>query len=196
MRSLSTRWIFRGKLKLILVLLFTFSLLFMSYQIIYYASLNQYQSDESEAQLRHKLIHSESETKHVIETKLEEPPRRDIQSQNEKQIYPQSQSQVKAPPAPAPFVGKKGELSYRGGKPVGSGILGVAPEYWQRYTSPSQKFTCFISKVRIGWEYVNDDYCDCPGDGSDEPSTSACMNGKFYCTKSTQAYPGEGTQFY
>lgn len=31
--------------------------------------------------------------------------------------------------------------------------------------------------IEIAWDRVNDDFCDCPGDGSDEPGTSACSNG-------------------
>lgn len=47
--------------------------------------------------------------------------------------------------------------------------------------SPTKDFTCFDGTVTIPYNYVNDDYCDC-FDGSDEPGTSACLNGVFHCT--------------
>lgn len=41
-------------------------------------------------------------------------------------------------------------------------------------------FTCLKTYQVIKYEYVNDDYCDCD-DGTDEPGTSACPDGVFYC---------------
>lgn len=41
-------------------------------------------------------------------------------------------------------------------------------------------FTCLDNSATISRDSVNDDYCDC-NDGSDEPGTSACSNGQFFC---------------
>ena len=63
-----------------------------------------------------------------------------------------------------------------------------------KYVS-SKSFSCFDGSATIPFEFVNDDYCDCQGrmgdewsggtdfdlDGSDEPGTSACPNGRFFC---------------
>ncbi|XP_021365218.1 glucosidase 2 subunit beta-like [Mizuhopecten yessoensis] len=42
-------------------------------------------------------------------------------------------------------------------------------------------FLCLNKKKNIPFSQVNDDFCDCD-DGSDEPGTSACLNGRFFCT--------------
>ncbi|KAF8363629.1 hypothetical protein PRIPAC_90552, partial [Pristionchus pacificus] len=56
---------------------------------------------------------------------------------------------------------------------------GVPPSRASFYTR-AKEFQCLDGSARIPYDQINDDYCDCP-DGSDEPGTSACPNGHFYC---------------
>lgn len=60
-----------------------------------------------------------------------------------------------------------------------SHIRGVAPHDAVHYV-PAKTFKCLHSLEVINYEQVNDDFCDCD-DGSDEPGTNACPNGRFYC---------------
>ncbi|KAI9222303.1 glucosidase II beta subunit-like-domain-containing protein [Blastocladiella britannica] len=59
---------------------------------------------------------------------------------------------------------------------------GVAISQAERYHPyAAGKFTCLDGSAIIPFAAVNDDYCDC-ADGSDEPGTSACPQGRFHCT--------------
>ncbi|OBZ84397.1 Glucosidase 2 subunit beta [Choanephora cucurbitarum] len=60
-----------------------------------------------------------------------------------------------------------------------SAIKGISPD---RNYQPTKEntWTCLDGSQVIPFKAINDDYCDCP-DGSDEPGTSACANGVFYC---------------
>lgn len=66
---------------------------------------------------------------------------------------------------------------------------GVPPSLVAKYapansaSGTGQTWTCLDGSKQISWNAVNDDYCDCP-DGTDEPGTSACPNGVFFCKNS------------
>ena len=61
-------------------------------------------------------------------------------------------------------------------------IRGIPPSKISLY-APDRDFQCLDGSLIIPFRYVNDDYCDCV-DGSDEPGTSACTNGSFFCQNS------------
>lgn len=48
------------------------------------------------------------------------------------------------------------------------------------YADENDLFACLNDGELIAFNKLNDDYCDCE-DGTDEPGTDACPNGKFYC---------------
>jgi len=58
-------------------------------------------------------------------------------------------------------------------------VRGVEMKF-QSFYNPNQDFTCLDGSKTIPFSSVNDDYCDC-ADGTDEPGTSACPEGKYYC---------------
>lgn len=63
-------------------------------------------------------------------------------------------------------------------------LHGVNPADASLYKSSS--FKCFDGSRTMPPDAINDDYCDC-ADGSDEPGTSACPTGSFYCINAGHA---------
>ncbi|XP_057953342.1 glucosidase 2 subunit beta [Malania oleifera] len=66
--------------------------------------------------------------------------------------------------------------------PIAAGsasLRGVAPED-EKYYKSAEIMKCRDGSNKFTRAQLNDDFCDCP-DSSDEPGTSACPNGKFYC---------------
>ncbi|XP_057450710.1 glucosidase 2 subunit beta [Lotus japonicus] len=57
-------------------------------------------------------------------------------------------------------------------------LLGVHPLDEKYYGSEVIK--CKDGSKSFSRDRINDNFCDCP-DGTDEPGTSACPKGKFYC---------------
>ncbi|OIT33742.1 PREDICTED: glucosidase 2 subunit beta-like [Nicotiana attenuata] len=59
--------------------------------------------------------------------------------------------------------------------------LGISPQDENYYKGLSLgAIKCKDVSKKFTKSQLNDDFCDCP-DGSDEPGTSACPSGKFYC---------------
>ncbi|KAH7686053.1 LDL receptor-like module domain-containing protein [Dioscorea alata] len=57
-------------------------------------------------------------------------------------------------------------------------LVGVSPQDAKYYEGTVIK--CRDGSKTFGKDRLNDGYCDC-SDGTDEPGTSACPEGRFYC---------------
>ncbi|KAJ9179931.1 hypothetical protein P3X46_008242 [Hevea brasiliensis] len=57
-------------------------------------------------------------------------------------------------------------------------LLGIPPQDEDYFKTDTLK--CKNGSKKFTRAQLNDDFCDCP-DGTDEPGTSACPQGKFYC---------------
>ena len=64
---------------------------------------------------------------------------------------------------------------------------GVAPADQPRYKDIDM-FACDNNQKVLLPAFVNDDFCDCD-DGSDEPGTAACPNGRFFCAEEGLFFP-------
>lgn len=62
-----------------------------------------------------------------------------------------------------------------------STIKGVSPSDIQELKYSNTEFDCKDGSKTIPLSQVNDNFCDCVTDGSDEPATSACDKGIYYC---------------
>ncbi|RXH83810.1 hypothetical protein DVH24_009245 [Malus domestica] len=63
--------------------------------------------------------------------------------------------------------------------PTTNQFLGISPQD-EIYYKSSEVIKCKDGSKKFSRAQLNDDFCDCP-DGTDEPGTSACPAGKFYC---------------
>ncbi|CAK9256310.1 unnamed protein product [Sphagnum jensenii] len=61
---------------------------------------------------------------------------------------------------------------------AGSKTRGISPQDLEYFNSAT--IWCKDGTKSFPRERLNDNFCDC-ADGTDEPGTSACLEGKFYC---------------
>ncbi|XP_061981908.1 glucosidase 2 subunit beta-like isoform X3 [Populus nigra] len=65
-------------------------------------------------------------------------------------------------------------------------FLGIPPQDENYYKTSSNTIKCKDGSATFTKAQLNDDFCDCP-DATDEPGTSACPGGKFYCRNAGHA---------
>jgi len=126
------RWKSKGKLKLILLPLFFCSVLFISYQFIYYFKLTNYQSEETGGKLKYLI--------------------KDRKNSESYLVYKQNQDSISESGGPKSSFNSKVPSDFDP-----SIVVGAPPEYkvfYSRNYKNKRFFSCFSTGKKISWEKV------------------------------------------
>lgn len=157
--SLYHKPFYKQKLKLSLCIVMLMGIVFFAYQIFY---MNQLQFTLSPSNLKHTM--SMQTNVNLLSTAISH---HQIEESSRKKIIRYADESTAKIDLFYPFPFDRG-IRLRDYDLYNPSIMAI--------------FQCIKSQVLIPIDKVNDDYCDCPEDGSDEPETNACTNGRFYCT--------------
>lgn len=213
---------YKQKLKMMLLLLLLMAFVFFGYQFFYISQLQTTESSSSglgsgsAGQQQHHLtnnkllLHQEQAKKqdsesndvpppHSLGNNNQEPRLNDNAVQDEggggraagEDGNNRTATDFRGPSEDARYVYVEKVGNYE--KRILRGIrLRDLDAYSPNPSTGSTTFRCLSSTRQIPWARVNDDYCDCPEDGSDEPSTGACDRGRFYCRFQKRHATGRG----
>lgn len=187
---------YKQKLKLTLILVIAMGIVFFVYQLVYISQLLPLESMPAGPKTRpHKADSNDNPI-----TLLELAGRKDAEHGDRAHRKPnqaQGSSAVRNESnSGKPHAWNNTQFAYveKIGNYERKILRGIRLVDLDRYSEKpgTVKFRCLSTRKEIPWEWVNDDYCDCPEDGSDEPSTSACPGGRFYCRFQKRHKTGRG----
>ncbi|XP_076056621.1 uncharacterized protein LOC143034449 [Oratosquilla oratoria] len=159
--------------------LFIMALLFLVYQLVFVAELSQ-----AEHKSKSKHVISQQPPKkgeNVLEKVAEKELIKNKEKKAEKKFIENKENMIENK-----LVDNKEDIvekKLKENKKLAIKLSSAKP------SSLKEEFTCATSGQVISADKVNDDYCDCPEDGSDEPLTNACVDVKFKCKQSVNGFP-------
>lgn len=160
----------------VIVSLLLATVLFIVYQLTFVAELSGSLNAQEEQRFHHKRDHPEKDEESRLSA-------RDKARVHPKDIQHSQKQDVLKPRQPvAEDVLKKPDTADSHGQKNTKDVN-------QASTGKKLIFKCETSGKIFSQDKLNDDYCDCPEDGSDEPRTNACVNGRFSCLKSVKGFP-------
>ena len=160
----------RGKIIASLILC---AMMFIIYQLAFVAELSLEEKHKYKLSSEKKHTGISSDPPKILNSILE----KNFESQNEepkflnKEIVP----------------GSKSKLDIKNENKVNINL--VTPVDKASLSTSGSEFKCKLSGKVLPSDKVNDDYCDCPEDGSDEPLTNACDKSIFICKSSNKNSP-------